>query len=269
MTRASEIRDRAGEETLTMLTAYDAATARVVDEAGIDMILVGDSVANTQLGYDSTLPVTVEEMRSRAAAVARATEDALVVADMPFLSFGVEEAESIENCGRMVKEADADAVKLESGPHTVDLTRRLVDLGIPTMAHLGLTPQRAKETGLFRQGTDEAAARDIVDLARRHEEAGAFALVLEHVPANLAGAITDDLSIPTIGIGAGPDCDGQILVIDDVLGLSGRTAPFADAFGDVRAEMAAAVDDYRDAVESGAFPAEEHSHVEEGLDDLY
>jgi 3-methyl-2-oxobutanoate hydroxymethyltransferase len=269
MPRASEIRERTEEGTLTMLTAYDATTARVVEEAGVDMILVGDSVGNTQLGYDTTLPVTVEEIRSRTAAVSRATEDVLVVADMPFLSFGVDEAESIEHCGRMLKEADADAVKLESGPHTVDLTRRLVDLGVPTMAHLGLTPQRERETGLFRQGTDESGAREILELARRHEEAGAFALVIEHVPANLAARISDDLTIPTIGIGAGPETDGQVLVIDDVLGLSERPAPFAEAFGDVRAEMAEAVDSYREAVESGAFPADEHSYVEEDIDDIY
>lgn len=252
-----------------MLTAYDAPTARVVDEAGIDIILVGDSVGNTQLGYDSTLPVTVDQMASHTGAVARATEDALIVADMPFLSVGVDEAASIQHCGRMLKEEDADAVKLESGPHTVELTRRLTQLGIPVMAHLGLTPQQENETGLFRQGTNTESARRIMDLARQHEEAGAFSLVLEHVPANLAGAITDDLSIPTIGIGAGPDCDGQVLVVDEVLGLSEDTAPFSRAFGNVRAEMERAVEGFHDAVISGEFPAEEHSHHEEGLDELY
>ena len=169
-----------------MLTAYDAPTARLVDEAGVDMTLVGDSVGNTRLGYESTLPVTVDEIASHTAAVARATGDALVVADMPFLSYGADEGDAVENCGRMLKEADADAVKLESGPHTVDLTDRLTDLGIPVQAHLGLTPQRENETGLFRQGTDAESAREIVDLAERHEAAGAFSLVLEHVPANLA-----------------------------------------------------------------------------------
>jgi 3-methyl-2-oxobutanoate hydroxymethyltransferase len=252
-----------------MLTAYDATTAEVVDEAGVDVVLVGDSMGNTALGYDSTLPVTVDDVATRTAAVARGVEDALVVADMPFLSVGVDEASSIENCGRMLKEADADAVKLESGPHTVDLTERLVELGIPVMAHLGLTPQRVKETGYARQGTTRDEGHEILDLARRHEGAGAFSLVLEHVPANLARQVTETLSIPTIGIGAGPDCDGQVLVVDDVLGLSEESPPFAKRFGDVRAAMREAVSDYREAVESGAFPTDDHSHVEGELDDLY
>jgi 3-methyl-2-oxobutanoate hydroxymethyltransferase len=269
MTTVRDLRENAATEPITMLTAYDATTAALVDEAGIDVVLVGDSMGNTALGYDSTLPVTREEVASRTAAVARATEDALVVADMPFLSVGVDEATSIENCGRMLKEANADAVKVESGTHTVDLTRRLVELGIPVMAHLGLTPQRVKETGYTRQGTTREEAREILDLARRHEAAGAFSLVLEHVPANLARQVTDALSIPTIGIGAGPDCDGQVLVVDDVLGLGERAPPFARQFGDVRSAMREAIDGYREAVESGAFPADEHSHVQDELDDIY
>jgi 3-methyl-2-oxobutanoate hydroxymethyltransferase len=269
MPTVRDIRAKAGEEPITMLTAYDASTAALLDTAGIDVALVGDSMGNTSLGYESTLPVTIEEMHSRVAAVARATDAALVVADMPFLSVGVEESQSIEHCGRMLKEADADAVKLESGPHTVELTERLVTLGIPVMAHLGLTPQRVKETGYTRQGTSREAGREIVDLARAHAEAGAFALVLEHVPANLAAQVTEAIAIPTIGIGAGPHCDGQVLVVDDVVGLSESSPPFAEQFGNVRAEMLAAVEDYRDAVAEGAFPAEEHSEVVEELDDLY
>ena len=267
--RAKDIRESAGEEPLTMLTAYDAPTAELVDEAGIDMVLVGDSVGNTRLGYDSTLPVTVEETASHTAAVARAVDDALVVADMPFLSYGADEGDAIENCGRMLKEADADAVKLESGPHTVELTRRLTRLGIPVQAHLGLTPQRENETGLFRQGTDEESARRIVELARDHESAGAFSLVLEHVPANLARDVTDAISIPTIGIGAGPDCDGQVLVVDEVIGLSEGTAPFSKAYGDARGEMREAIESYAGAVRNGEFPAEEHSHYEEDVEDVY
>lgn len=267
--RAKDIREKAGEEPITMLTAYDAPTARVLEEAGIDIALVGDSVGNTRLGYDSTLPVTVEEIASHTAAVARATEDTLVVADMPFLSYGADEDEAIENCGRMLKEAGADAVKLESGPHTVELTRRLTRLGVPVQAHLGLTPQSENETGLYRQGTDEESARQILDLAREHEAAGAFSLVLEHVPANLAAAVTDAIDIPTIGIGAGGECDGQVLVVDEVIGLSERIAPFSKSFGDVRGEMQQAISAYADAVESGEFPAEEHSHHEEEIDDVY
>lgn len=268
MPTVRDIRAKAGEEPITMLTAYDAPTAAILDAAGIDVALVGDSMGNTALGYESTLPVTVEEMHNRVASVARATDEALVVADMPFLSIGVKESQSIEHCGRMLKEADADAVKLESGPHTVELTERLVTLGIPVMAHLGLTPQRVKETGYTRQGTSREQGRRIMDLARAHAEAGAFALVLEHVPANLAAQVTAAIEIPTIGIGAGADCDGQVLVIDDAIGLSESSPPFAKQFGDVRAEMLAAVETYRDAVENRTFPADEHSHVVEELDDL-
>ncbi|MFB6174161.1 MAG: 3-methyl-2-oxobutanoate hydroxymethyltransferase [Halobacteriales archaeon] len=252
---------------VTMLTAYDAPTAEILDDAGIEILLVGDTLGEVVLGYDSTLPVTLQEVRSRTAAVARGAEDALVVADMPFLSYGADEAESVENAGRLLKEADADAVKIECGPHTVDLTERLVDLGVPVMAHLGLTPQRVNQLGGYvRQGTDDAAAREILDLAREHERAGAFSLVLEHVPANLAAEVTDVLEVPTIGIGAGPEVDGQVLVINDVLGLSDWSPPIAEQFGDVRGEMERAVERYREAVREGAFPAEEHAHYEEDLD---
>ncbi|MFB6133110.1 MAG: 3-methyl-2-oxobutanoate hydroxymethyltransferase [Halanaeroarchaeum sp.] len=261
---------KAGEEPITMLTAYDAPTAAIVDEAGIDVVLVGDSMGNAVLGYETTLPVTESEVRSRTAAVSRATEDALVVADMPFLSIGVDRADSVEHSGRMLKDADADAVKIESGPHTVDLTDHLTDLGIPVMAHLGLTPQHVNQLGGYgRQGTTTETAERILELARAHEEAGAFSLVLEHVPANVAAQITEAIDIPTIGIGAGPDTDGQVLVFTDVVGLSERKPPFAKAFGDVREEMESAVGDYRDAVESGAFPAEEHTHVESDVDEIY
>ncbi|MDZ7702440.1 MAG: 3-methyl-2-oxobutanoate hydroxymethyltransferase [Halobacteriales archaeon] len=261
------IRDRGDDgPPITMLTAYDAPTAAVVDAAGIDMVLVGDSVGNTSLGYDSTLPVTVDEMASHTGAVARAVEEAVVVADMPFLSYGVDEAESLRNAGRMLKEAGAAAVKLESGPHTVELTRRLVELGIPVQAHLGLTPQRINQLGLGRQATEQSAAEELLELARAHEEAGAFSLVLEHIPANLAGRVTEALDIPTIGIGAGPDCDGQVLVIDDVIGLTEEPAPFSKAFGDVRGELERAVSGYRDAVVDGEYPGPEHAHVEDDLD---
>ena len=187
----------------------------------------------------------------------------------PGFFVGVDDSETIRNAGGMLKEADADAVKLESGPHTVELTERLTQLGIPVMAHLGLTPQQINQLGGYtRQGTTEAAAEEILSLARKHEAAGAFALVLEHVPANVAAQVTDDLDIPTIGIGAGGDCDGQVLVIDDVLGLSEAAPPFAEQFGDVRAAMTDAIEGYKQAVETASFPAAEHSHTEEGLDDL-
>ena len=268
MTTTPGLRD--SEDPITMLTAYDAPTAAVVDEAGIDIVLVGDSMGNAVLGYDSTLPVTMAEVKSRTAAVARATEDALVVADMPFLSFGVDEADAVYNAGELLKEADADAVKIESGPHTVETTRRMTEVGIPVMAHLGLTPQHVNRLGGYaRQGTEQDAAEEIVELAGAHADAGAFALVLEHVPANLAGAVTEALDVPTIGIGAGPDCDGQVLVINDAIGLGEWSPPFSRQFGDVRGEMTQAVEAYKKAVTDGEFPAEEHSHVEEDLDDLY
>lgn len=270
MPTVQDVRARAGEEPITMLTAYDAPTAALVEDAGVDIILVGDSMGNAVLGHDSTLPVTVEEVASRTAAVARATDEVLVVADMPFLSIGVDEAESIRHAGRMLKEAHANAVKLESGTHTVDLTEHLVDLGIPVMAHLGLTPQRVHEVGGYtRQGTTSGQAREILDLAKDHQAAGAFALVLEHVPANLAAQVTEAIEIPTIGIGAGPDCDGQVLVFNDAVGLSDWQPPFAQQFGDVAGEITDAVESYVDAVESGSFPSDEQSHHEAELDDLY
>jgi 3-methyl-2-oxobutanoate hydroxymethyltransferase len=267
MPTVRSIRDRDVDAApITMLTAYDAPTAAIVDAAGIDMVLVGDSVGNTSLGYDSTLPVTVDELASHTGAVVRAVEDAVVIADMPFLSYSVEEAESLRNAGRMLKEEGAHAVKLESGPHTVELTERMVELGIAVQAHLGLTPQRVNQLGLGRQATDQTAAEELVRLAKAHEAAGAFSLVLEHIPGNVAAAVTEALEIPTIGIGAGPHCNGQVLVIDDVIGLAEDTAPFSKQFGDVRAEMEQAIAGFRDAVVSGDYPASEHTHVEADLE---
>jgi len=265
------VRDvRSSEEPITMLTAYDAPTAAIVDAAGVDVILVGDSVGNTTLGYETTLPVTVEDTARHVGAVSRATEDALVVADMPFLSYGVDEQASLENAGRMLKEAGAAAVKLESGPHTIDLTEKMVQLGIPVMAHLGLTPQHVNQYGGFpRQGTDTESATRILELARAHEEAGAFSLVLEHVPANVAAQVTEAIDIPTIGIGAGPDCDGQVLVFHDAVGLSEWSPSFSKAFGNVRKEMESAVESYVDAVSDESFPGEEHSYEQADLDQLY
>ena len=266
MPTVRDLRQQAGDEPITMLTAYDATTAELVEKSGVDVILVGDSLGNAVLGHDSTLPVTMDQMVSHAGAVVRGTETALVVADLPFLSIGANRGDSIENAGRLLKEAGANAVKIESGPHTVELTEQLVDLGIPVMAHLGLTPQHVNRLGYARQGTSDEAAEEIRDLARAHEDAGAFSLVLEHVPANLAATVTEDLSIPTIGIGAGPDCDGQVLVVDDAVGLTESAPPFAEAFGDVREAYADALEDYVEAVEGESFPADDHSHVADDLD---
>jgi 3-methyl-2-oxobutanoate hydroxymethyltransferase len=250
-----------------MLTAYDAPSAAIVDGADVDVVLVGDSLGNAVLGYSSTLPVTVDQIASHTGAVVRGVDDALVVADLPFLGYGVDESETVENAGRMLKEEGADAVKIESGRHTVDLTARLTDLGIPVMAHLGLTPQHVKQLGGYsRQGVEQSRADEIRDLARAHEEAGAFSLVIEHVPSNLAAAVAADLSIPVIGIGAGSETDGQVLVLTDVLGLSDRTPAFAEQFADVAGEMERAVSAYRDAVLGGEFPAEEHAVAADDLD---
>jgi 3-methyl-2-oxobutanoate hydroxymethyltransferase len=269
MATVRDIEAKAGDEPITMLTAYDAVTGSLVDAAGVDIVLIGDSMGNAVLGYDSTLPVTVDEVASRTGAVARGVDDALVVADMPFLSFGTDLETGVENCGRMLKEEGANAVKIESNEQTVELTECLSELGVPVMAHVGLTPQSVNQSGYLRQGTDPEEARDIAELARRHEDAGAFACVLEHIPDNLARQITDELSIPTIGIGAGQGCDGQVLVINDVLGLADRSPPFAEAFGNVREEMETALESYVSAVEDSEFPRDEHSHTEPDLDDLY
>ncbi|MFB6148668.1 MAG: 3-methyl-2-oxobutanoate hydroxymethyltransferase [Halobacteriales archaeon] len=269
MPTVADIRNHdADDDPLTFLTAYDAPTAAILEEEGIDMILVGDSVGNTMLGYDSTLPVTIDEIASHTGAVTRATEDALVIADMPFMSYGADDDEAIKNCGRMIKEEGAQAIKHESGPHTIELTERLVDNGIPVMAHLGLSPQRINEIGdLTRRATDKVEAQEILDLAVEHENAGTFAVLLEHIPATVAATITETLDIPTIGIGAGPDVDGQGLIITDVLGMGEWTPPFAKAFADVRNEMKQGISGFKHEIKNGQFPSEEH-YVEGNVDDL-
>ncbi|APE95017.1 3-methyl-2-oxobutanoate hydroxymethyltransferase [Halodesulfurarchaeum formicicum] len=257
MSGIATIRTDTRDAPITMLTAADAPTAKIIEESGIDVILVGDSLGNTLLGYDSTIPVTQDEMESHTAAVVRGTETVPVVADVPFLSYGADRAESVRNCGRFIKEAGADAVKLESGPHTVSLTDRLTDMGIPVMAHVGTRPQHARQAGgLGQTGGSESEADAIVSLAEAHEAAGAFAVVVEHVPDDVGRAVTEALSVPTIGIGAGPATDGQVLVLADVLGLSESVPPFAEQFGEVRREMRAAIEGYQDAVTRGDFPRE-------------
>jgi 3-methyl-2-oxobutanoate hydroxymethyltransferase len=260
MPTVADIRNHDPEDPpLTFLTAYDAPTAAVLEEAGIDMILVGDSVGNAMLGYEDTLPVTVDEIASHTGAVVRATDDSLVIADMPFMSYGADIDEAIQHCGRMLKEEGAQAIKHESGPHTIELTERLVDNGIPVMAHLGLNPQRVHEVGdLTRRATDAEEAERILELAKQHEEAGAFSLLLEHIPANVAARITEEIDIPTIGIGAGPDVSGQGLIITDVLGIGDWVPPFAKQYADVQSEMEKGVQSYREEVRTGEFPSEDH-----------
>ncbi len=251
---------------LTFLTAYDAPTAAAVDAAGIDINLDGDSAGNAVLGHGSTVPVTVEEILEHTAGVTRATEDALVIADMPFMSYGADPDDAIETAGRMLKEAGAQAIKHESGPNTIELTERLVQNGIPVMAHLGLSPQKVNEIGdLTRRATETEEAQEIMELAKAHEEAGAFSLLLEHIPANVAKRINEELDIPTIGIGAGPDVSGQGLIITDVLGYGDWVPPFAKQYADVQSEMESGIEAYKEEVESGTFPAEDH-YVEEQMD---
>lgn len=242
-----------------MLTAYDYPTARILDEAGIPVLLVGDSLAENVLGYETTLPITMEEMLHHTRAVARGACAAMVVADMPFLSYQVSVEEGIRNAGRFVKEAGAHAVKLE-GPQ-LELTGRLVELGIPVMGHIGLTPQAVHGLGGYRvQGRGEEAARRLLDQALAIEKAGAFSIVLEAIPAELAREITARVQIPTIGIGAGPHCDAQVLVLTDLLGLSERVPKLAKAYADLRGAIATAARAFAEEVAAGAFPDEAHTY---------
>jgi len=246
---------------LTMLTAYDAPVARQVDAAGVDMILVGDSAGDNHLGYDDTLPVTLEEALSNTAAVVRGTEDAFVIADLPFLSYGTSMAESIENAGRFLKEAGADAVKLETAPYgetTIEIVDRLTELGIPVQGHVGLTPQRKNEIGgAYVQGrdTDTSTTGDaLLETAKRLADAGAFSIVLETVSEGVAKAVTEAVDVPTIGIGSGRYVDGQVLVINDVIGLGGESYSLSKQYADLDGEIRNAVGQYVDEVESGDFP---------------
>jgi len=253
-------RERKGKEKLTMLTSYDYAFASIVDQAGIDSILVGDSVGNTVLGYTSTIPVTVEEMIHHTKAVTRGAKKALVVIDMPFMSYHESIEQAKRNAGRMIKESGADAVKLEGGTRMKEVIKALVDIEIPVMGHIGLTPQSVNRMGGYKvQGKGKEAESLILD-AKAVEEAGAFSVVLECVPRKLAKEITEMLTIPTIGIGAGPDCDGQVLVIHDLLGLFGGFRPkFVKKYLDMREEMDSAIKNYIEEVRSGVFPDDSHS----------
>ena len=248
-------------EVVTMLTAYDYPTALALDQAGIDAILVGDSLAMVVLGYQNTLPVTMEEMLHHCKAVARGAHAALLIGDMPFMSYQASAEEALRNAGRFLKEAGMEAVKLEGGQERAAAVRAIVAAGIPVMGHLGLTPQSINQLGGFRpQGRTAAAARRLVEDACALEEAGCFSLVLESVPARLAGLVSQRLSIPTIGIGAGAGCDGQVLVSHDILGLFDRFKPkFVKRYADLHAEMLRAFGEFIGDVSARRFPAEEHS----------
>ncbi len=242
----------------TMLTAYDHPTAQILDAAGVPVLLVGDSVGRNVLGYENELPVTMEEILHHLKAVSRGTAHAMVVGDLPFMSYQASLDDGVRNAGRLVKEGGAHAVKLE-GPQ-VDLVHRLVEIGIPVMAHVGLTPQSVYALGGYKvQGRGEAAQR-VLEQAQHLEKAGAFAIVLEAMPSDLAADITASLEIPTIGIGAGPSCDAQVLVINDLLGLNEKVPKLAKPYADLRGVITQAVEAFRRDVEEGTFPDDAHSY---------
>ena len=258
---------------ISMLTAYDYSTAKLIDEAGVNSILIGDSLGNVVLGYEDTISVTMEDMIHHTRAVARGAKNALVVADMPFMSYQTSVYDAVVNAGRLMKEGRAQAVKLEGGAAVFPQIRAITDASIPVVAHLGLTPQSINMFGGFKvQGKSEAAAKKMLEDAKKVQEAGAFALVLECVPAKLAELITKELEIPTIGIGAGAGCDGQVLVYQDMLGLfSDFTPKFVKRFANIGEQMTKAFADYDAAVKDGSFPAPEHTFKidEEVLQKLY
>lgn len=261
------------KEKITMLTAYDYTTAKIVDEAGIDTILVGDSLGMTMLGYENTLQVTVDDMIHHTKAVARGAKHAMILGDMPFLSYHISVEETIRNAGRFIQEGSAHAVKLEGGAEVVDKIKGLVAAKIPVMGHLGLTPQSVNMMGGFKvQGKNGQAAQKIIEDALLLQEAGVFAIVLECIPDKLATIISEKLDIPTIGIGAGNGCDGQVLVIQDMIGTYSEMTPkFVKQYAQVGGVMTEAIEAYITEVKSGQFPSEEHVFAikDEELEKLY
>ena len=259
-TKAFRLKKSKGE-IITMLTAYDYATAQAVDQAGIDAILVGDSLGMVVLGYENTLPVTMDDMLHHCKAVARGAKTALLIGDMPFMSYQVSVEEAVRNAGRFLQEGGMDAVKLEGGRDRAEAVRAIVGSGIPVQGHLGLTPQSVHQLGGYSpQAKTVASATRLIEDAEILEQAGCFSLVLESIPARLGQLVSKQLAIPTIGIGAGPNCDGQVLVIHDILGLFDRFTPrFVKRYAELHAQMGAAIAEYRDEVQAGAFPAAEHT----------
>ncbi|HEX2913552.1 MAG TPA: 3-methyl-2-oxobutanoate hydroxymethyltransferase [Chloroflexia bacterium] len=258
---------------VVMITAYDYPTALLADRAGVDMILVGDSLGMVVLGYDSTVPVTMEEMLHHCKAVRRGAKDAILVGDMPFGSFQEGPQQAIRNAVRFLKEAGMDAVKLEGGVNQAEVAHALVQNGIPVVGHIGLLPQLVSATGGFKvQGRDTKGAQKLIEDAKALEAAGCFAIVLEAIPDRLAGLITRSINVPTIGIGAGPQCDGQVLVMHDLIGLFDRFTPrFVKKYANTASVIEEAIMQYRDEVQSGEFPGPEHSFTikDEVIDGLY
>ena len=251
------LKEMKGKEKITMLTAYDFCFAQILDEAGIDIILVGDSVGTTVLGYPTTLPVTVSEMIHHTRAVTKAVKRALVVIDMPFMSYQESIEKAKKNAGKMIKESGAEAVKIEGGERMKDVIKAIVDIDIPVMGHIGLTPQSYHAIGGYKVQKEE---KRLLKDAKAIEEAGAFSIVLECVPRQIAKRITEEISIPTIGIGAGPDCDGQVLVVHDLLGLLGDFRPkFVKQYARMRDLVKESVAEYIEEVRKGIFPDDSHS----------
>ena len=249
-------------EKIAMLTAYDYPTAKIVDSCNIPIILVGDSLGNVVLGYDSTIPVTMDDMIHHCKAVVRGAERAMVVGDMPFMTYHISMEDAMRNATRFIQEAGVQAVKLEGGVTVADKVKRLVDCGIPVMGHIGMTPQSVNQFGgNLVQGKTVAVAQRLVDDAKALEQAGAFCIVLECIPKRLAALITQNLSIPTIGIGAGPDCDGQVLVINNLLGLTDFNPKLAKQYVNLKDIMSQAISAYRDEVKGGQFPTKENSFI--------
>ena len=259
-TKAIRLKKSKGE-IITMLTAYDYATAQAVDQAGIDAILVRDSLGMVVLGYENTLPVTMDDMLHHCKAVARGAKTALLIGDMPFMSYQVSVEEAVRNAGRFLQEGGMDAVKLEGGRDRAEAVRAIVGSGIPVQGHLGLTPQSVHQLGGYSpQAKTVASATRLIEDAEILEQAGCFSLVLESIPARLGQLVSEQLAIPTIGIGAGPNCDGQVLVIHDILGLFDRFTPrFVKRYAELHAQMGSAIAEYRDEVQAGSFPAAEHT----------
>ncbi len=264
---------RLNNQKITMLTSYDYSTAAMVDAAGIDMILVGDSLGMVVLGYENTLSVTMDDMLHHTKAVARATSHTMVVGDMPFLSYHISVPEAVRNAGRFIQEAGAQAVKLEGGIERIDTVKAILDAQIPVMAHIGLTPQSVNQLGGFKvQGKDLDGAQKLIEDARALAAAGVFGIVLECVPGELARKITEEVSVPTIGIGAGPHCDGQVLVINDMLGMfKGHIPKFVKKYANLEPLIMEALQNYKQEVEMGSFPAPEHGFTikDDVLEKLY
>lgn len=255
------LRKKREKKKITLLTAYDFPFAKIVDEAGIDGIIVGDSVAMVVQGLENTLPVTMDEMIYHTKLVSRAVTNAMVIGDLPFMSYQVSVEEGVKNAGRFIKEAGASAVKIEGGAEVAEHIRKMTKSDIPVMAHIGLTPQSIHRMGGYKvQGKTEESAKKLIEDAHIAEEAGAFSLLLEAIPMGLAKKITEEISIPTIGIGAGPYCDGQVLVLHDVLGLFERFLPkFAKRYVNLKEQALMAIKTFKEEVENGIFPSEEQS----------